>query len=80
MKTFNKTNLPETVNYKGENYTLDVKLTSLHHALPREVELTALNQKKKIVTVNVMLTNLKGKKDFHGQPYKPNVWIFSRGR
>lgn len=80
MKTFNKSNLPENVNYNGEIYTLDIKLTSLNHALPREVELTALNQNKKVVTVKVMLTNLKGKKDFHGQPYKPNVWIFSRSK
>jgi hypothetical protein len=78
MRTFKRTSLPETVNYNGENYTLDIKLTSLHHVLPHEVELTALTQKKKIVTVEVMHKNLKGKNDYHGQPYKPNVWIFSR--
>lgn len=78
MRTFNRTSLPESVNYNGENYILDVKLTSLHHVLPREVSLTALNQKKKIVTVKVMNKNLKGKTDNHNQPYKPNVWIFSK--
>ena len=78
MKTFNRCNLPETITYNKTVYKVD---KSINEVLTLTKYLTAyiLAQKflgKKVVLVNVLSRNLKGRTDLHGKLYKPSQWVF----
>ena len=83
MKTFKKSYLPDTVNYNGYTLKLNMAETSGPNGeryLDRHRIRAAEDLKSKGVTVCLvacMSNNLKGKTDLHGQPYKPNLYIFS---
>ena len=75
MKTFNKTYLPEFINYNGLKYTLEQSCTNERGA---KYDLMDLNCKgKKVIQCNVLSKNLKGKTDLWGRPYKPTIWLFT---
>lgn len=80
MKTFNKTHLPDEINYKGEIYTLNIELTTLYlkTKTPEEDMKEILKtQNKKAIQVLVLSKNLKGKTDFFRNPYKPFKYFFT---
>jgi hypothetical protein len=75
MKTFNKTHLPETVTYNGLTYKFEQACANESSAQYDVMD--AMCKNKKCVLVNVLSSNLKGKKDWNGQPYKPNTFLFT---
>ena len=75
MKTFNKTYLPDSVTYNGLNYTLEQSCANEHSCKLDAMDLMCKG--KKVVRVNVLSKNLKGKTDLFGQPYRPTIWLFS---
>jgi hypothetical protein len=76
MKTFNRTSLPEYVTYNGMCYKCDFKASgAICGKKVFDLELLGLKYKK-VVAVNVLSKNLKGKTDLYGQPYRPTTWIF----
>lgn len=84
MKTFNKDYLPETISYNNETYynNTDVKYTLEIGKELSDTKLETINtnlkkEGRKMVIVKVLSKNLRGKTDFHGQLYKPTVWIFT---
>lgn len=70
MKQYNKTNCPDVILYKGEEYKMNIEATHLNR------EGIKLSNKYHI-KVNVLSRNLKGKTDLHGNPYKASVFIYS---
>ena len=75
MKQFNKTYLPEYIIYNRNKYTLEQSCANQNSA---KYDLMDLNCKgKKVIQVNVLSRNLKGKTDFFNQPYKPTIWLFT---
>jgi hypothetical protein len=70
MKTFSKSYLPETVKYNGKIYKYDSQKSASYNMI-KSLNLSGC------VCVEVLSRNLKGKVDFHGQPYKPTKHIFS---
>jgi hypothetical protein len=80
MKTFSKTFLPDTVEYNGQIYLKDVFRSAALSA--EQVRLSAIQDEvkkegRKMILVNVLSKNLKGKTDLHGRPYQPTKWIFT---
>lgn len=81
MKTFKKSYLPDSIEYKGKELTLNVDATSKATINGRS-KMCAANdlkdiQDKTVCLVEVTNRNLKGKTDLYGQPYKPTTFIFS---
>lgn len=70
MKSYNKTHCPEIIEYKGNNYKLDIDAT---HQFKEGAKLSTRNY----VKVNVLSKNLKGRTDLHGNLYIPSVFIYS---
>jgi hypothetical protein len=75
MKTFNKTSLPESITYNGEVYSRTILQPIITGTLQEKISLAKATGKK-VVVVNVLSRNLKGKTDLYGKPYKPTEWIF----
>ena len=80
MKTFNKTDLPISINYNGKIYNRNSDISFTMN--DNEPNINAINaqlkkEKRLGVMVCVLSKNLKGKPDIHGKPYKPTKWIFS---
>ena len=80
MKTYNKTFLPESINYLG----IELKMNSLESSAmnanntnPKTIVQTLKKENRKAVLVNVLSKNLKGKTDLYGKPYQPTKWIYS---
>lgn len=69
MKIFNKTNLPESIEYNGNTYVPDYELSRKYKGL-------IAPEVKGIIAVHVLAKNLKGKTDLHGHPYEPTYWIY----
>lgn len=65
MKTIHRANMPDSIKANAKTYTLDIEAT--HSKTPPTD------------AICLMLTNnrLRGKRDLHGQPYKPSRWIFT---
>ena len=80
MKYFSKTSLPESVVYNGHTYTRDADLSPLANMTVSTASLAqrAAMDNKKIVIVNVLSKNLRGKLDLYQKPYRPTMWVFSR--
>lgn len=80
MKTFNKTFLPETINYLGKELKMNSEISSamnLNNTNPKTIIETLKKENRTGVLVNVLSKNLRGKTDLYGKPYQPTKWIFS---
>jgi len=75
MKTFNKTYLPESITYNGFKYTLEQSCTNANGSKYDVMDL--MSKGKKVIKVNVLSRNLRGKMDFFNRPYKPTIWLFT---
>jgi len=70
MKTFNRTSLPDAIQFNGNKYELCVEASNefkAHRLTGRDY-----------VAVNVLQRALKGRNDLYGRPYQPSVWIFKK--
>ena len=77
MKTFKRTSLPESITYNGKTYKCDFKASGAICG-KKVFDLVSLGlEHKKVVVVNVLSKNAKGKRDLFGQPYKPTTWLFT---
>lgn len=70
MKTFKRTYLPEYINYNGKKYIYNAQESA-------NANMVASLGLSGCVCVEVLSRNLKGKLDFHNQPYKPSKHIFT---
>lgn len=80
MKTFNRTYLPDTINYNGQTYYRNVGMSGAMKAdkTPlKTIAATLKQQGRKAVLVKVLSKNLKGKLDLHQKPYQPTEWLFT---
>jgi hypothetical protein len=80
MKTFKKHHLPDSVQYNGKTYHINRNLSSILHdtgATPEHIKEGLKPTKTKMVIVEVLSKNLKGKLNLHNKPYKPTVWVFT---
>ncbi len=80
MKTYNKTFLPENIEYKGEIYTLNLAIQigiDRNETSIKTISQSLKKEGRKCLIVNVLSKNLKGKKDLFNNPYKPNKYIFT---
>jgi len=75
MQTFNKTYLPDSVTYNGNVYTLEQACANEHSSSLDAMDLMCKD--KKVIRVNVLSKNLKGKTDLFNQPYKGTNWLFT---
>lgn len=66
MKVFNRANLPESIMYNGFRY---VYLCGKHENKDKYIG-------KKVIQINVLSRNLRGKTDLYGNPYKASEFIF----
>lgn len=71
MKKFNRTFLPEFINYNGKTYLRYLPLSAT-------IEADGLLPIPHFsILVLVLCRRLKGRTDLHGRTYKPTKWIFS---
>lgn len=80
MKTFKSIYLPDKIKYNGETYKANAAITSAmiaNNTSLKTIEGTLKKEGRKMVVVNVLSKNLKGKIDLHGKPYKPQPHIFT---
>lgn len=80
MKTFNKTYLPDEVNYNGQIFYKNAAISGAMNANNTSLNTIAATLKKeglKAVCVKVLHRNLKGRTDLHGRPYQPTAHIFT---
>lgn len=80
MKTYNRSNLPESIVYNGDTYRLNAAISAgmiANNTSLRTIAHTLKKEGRKMVVVNCLAKGLKGKTDLHGQPYKPNVYIYT---
>ncbi len=68
--TFNRASLPEKIVYNGRTYKVNYEYSSLY---AQGKLFPVCNH----VRVHVLSARLKGKRDFHMQPYQPTKWIFT---
>ena len=69
MKTFNRANLPKEIKYNGRHfYCLGPMPQAMKEHQPGGRHIFCI--------VSVLSTNLKGREDLHGKPYKPNNFLF----
>ena len=72
MKTFNRTSAPDTIKYNGREY---------HRARTTERRLLltgyCANHSIKLIQVDVLHRNLKGRENLHGKPYEPVTFYYS---
>lgn len=71
IRTYKKTSLPENVIFNGEKLNFNPSANSIQDARQLKTE------GKTVVLVEVRNPKLKGKTDLHGQPYTPNLFIFT---
>lgn len=80
MKTFKKDHLPDTLIYKGEMYWINNDITTgwqRNNTPLKEITATLKKEGRKAVLVNCMEKNVKGKRDLHGELYKPSQFIYT---
>lgn len=70
MKTFNRTSIPERIEYNNKIYHLDIGLSNAYKDGKKP-------HSKNVVLVKVLSRKLKGVTDLHGTEYKPSEWIFA---
>jgi len=70
MKSYSKSFLPDSIEYKGQTFKYNSEATERHRT-----GVTLVSRYH--VLVKVLGRNLKGKTDLHGKPYKPNEYVFS---
>jgi hypothetical protein len=80
MKTYNKTFLPDSINYLGIELKMNSFISSammLNNTNPKTIIETLKKENRKAVLVNVLSKNLKGRADLYGKQYQPTKWIYS---
>lgn len=80
MKTFNSVYLPDAIQYNGASYKANAAITSAmiaNNTSLKIIENTLKKEGRKMVVVNVLSKNLKGKTDLHGKPYQPQKHIYT---
>lgn len=80
MKQFNKNSLPESIDYNGITYKVNIAISSamtLNNTPVRTIASTLKAEGRKAILVNVTNKALRGKTDLHGNPYQPTKWIFT---
>ena len=80
MKQYNKKYLPDSIEYNGETYKVNIEISGAmrDNKTPlRTISATLKKEGRKAVLVNVLSSNLKGKTDLHGNLYQPTKWIFT---
>jgi len=80
MKQYNKTYLPNEITYNGNAYKTNARITSsmiANNTSVRVISETLKKEGRKMLVVNVLSKNLKGKTDLYGKPYQPNKHIFT---
>ena len=80
MKTFNKTYLPEVIEYAGATYKVNGAISGAMKENNTSLSTIAITLKKegrKAVLVRVLSKSLRGKTDLHGKPYQPTKWIYT---
>ncbi len=80
MKQYNKTYLPDAITYNGNEYKANARITSsmiANNTSVRVISETLKKEGRKMIVVNVLSKNLKGKTDLYGKPYQPNKHIFT---
>lgn len=80
MKTYNKTFLPESIEYNGEKYELNASISagmSLNNTSVKHISTQLKLQGRKAVLVKVLPKQLKGRKDLYGKDYNPTQHIFT---
>jgi hypothetical protein len=80
MKTYKKTFLPDFIEYKGKTYHMNSSISSsmqLSKTKAKTVLKTIKTTRVKVVIVEVLSKNLKGKTDLYGKPYEPTKFIFT---
>lgn len=80
MKQFSRTYLPDEMKYNGETYKANAAITGAmiaNNTSLKTIEGTLKKEGRKMVVVNVLSKNLKGKTNLWGQPYKPQPHIFT---
>jgi hypothetical protein len=85
MKIFNRSSLPETIKYNGIEYKYNPLLSAGYNGRQTtslstiETQLR-LDGGRRVVMVKVLNSKLKGKTDFHGQPYEAIPHFFTTDR
>jgi len=77
MRTFERTSLPEYINYNGKVYTRECNVTGIEYIDTHEDVNRLKSEGKMIVLVNVLSRNLRNRLNLHNQPYKPTQWLYS---
>ena len=82
MKQYSRTSLPETIKYNGLEYKYNPLLSVGYNNSGQTTSLSTIQTQlrldgRRVVMVKVLPYNLKGKKDFHGQPYKAIPHFFT---
>lgn len=80
MKTFKKTFAPDSINYNGDTYTINIEISAsmnVSRTNPQKVIDALKTTGKKGVLVEVLSTRLKGVTDLHGNLYKPSKFIYT---
>lgn len=83
MKTFKKSSLPDTIEYKG--HALKLNMDALYKPEEingkRQTPFEAANELQRkgfvVCLVECLANNLKGRVNFHGEPYTPQTYIYS---
>ena len=70
MKSFNRTSLPDAVQYNGKEYKY------FSASLPSFTQFTEMIKSHKFIEVKVLASALKNCTDLHGKKYKPNSFYF----
>ena len=80
MKQYSRTHLPDSIEYNGETYKVNIEISGAmrdNNTSFNTIAATLRKEGRKAVLVNVMSKNLRGKTDLHGKPYQPTKWIFT---
>lgn len=80
MKTFNKTDLPDEIEYNGKKFTLNKEISWARDRNDTDLKIiqnTLKLEKRQAILVKVLSKNLRHKLDIHNKPYQPTEWIFT---
>jgi len=80
MKIYSRKYLPESITYNNETYKMNAAISGAMNANNTPVNTivaTLKREGRKAILVQVLSSNLKGRTDLHGNPYKPTKWIFT---
>lgn len=80
MKTYNRTYLPESINYNGKILKLNARISgamAASNTSPTSIQRELKKEGRIGVLVRVISKELKGKTDLDRRPYKPTLHIFT---